>query len=99
MRRGHGRLLGAGMGRLTLISALFLAACWGEDPRIAEAERIADETCACNYLACAMETAAPLLETRGLEQEDYESLPDDLLERYADAVSRAELCMRRWILE
>ena len=89
------------MKPLFLIAALCILplACRAEDPRIAEAEAIAEETCACVYLECALETAAPLLEQRGLEQEDYANLPPEHITRYQDAHDRAELCVRRWILE
>ena len=89
------------MKMLFLIVALCILpiACRAEDPRIAEAEAIAVDTCACVYLACAVETAAPLLEQRGLEQEDYANLPPEHISRYEAAYEETGDCVRRWILE
>lgn len=87
------------MRALVLMTIALFDSCAAEDPRIAAAEAVAEETCACGYLACAMEAAAPLLEERGLEQEDYANLPADLIARYETAYAETESCMRRWILE
>lgn len=87
------------MRPLALFTLALLNACESEDPRIAEAEAVAEATCACVYLACAVEAAAPLIDTRGLEQEDYANLPQDQISRYEAAYSETEACVRRWILE
>ncbi len=88
------------MFRTAVILLGFLPAnCQSEDPRIAEAEAVAEQTCACNYLACALEAAAPLTDIRGLEQEDFATLPADLISRYSTAVMRTQACVQRNILE
>lgn len=85
--------------RLTLPLLVLLAACRNEDPRIAAAEAVAEATCACSGLVCAVEAASPLLDARGLEQEDYENLPEDQIARFWAAYSRAEICVRALTLE
>ncbi len=75
------------------------AALGREDPRIAEAEAIAEATCACVYLACAMDASGQLLEGRGLEQEDYANLSEEQIARYGAAVEAARACVRAQILE
>jgi xanthine dehydrogenase iron-sulfur cluster and FAD-binding subunit A len=85
----------------TLILSLLvlLVACRNQDPRIGAAETVAETACACTGLACAVAAAAPLLEVRGLEQEDYANLPADQIARFEAAVDRTEACMRALILE
>ena len=86
---------------LSLIAALsvFPQACRAEDPRIAEAEAIAEETCACGHLVCAFEAGGEFIESRGLEQVDYENLSQDEIDRFTAAYDAASLCIRRQILE
>lgn len=85
--------------RLTLLLFVLLAACRNDDPRIAAADSVAEATCACGGLACAVEAASPLLDARGLEQEDYANLPQDQIARFEAAYSRAEMCVRALIPE
>mgnify|MGYP003668290677 CR=1 FL=1 len=87
------------MKMLFLIAALsvFPQACRAEDPRIAESEAIAEETC--GHLVCAFEAGGEFIESRGLEQEDYENLSQDEIDRFTAAYDAASLCIRRQILE
>ncbi len=86
--------------RLSLALAfLVLVECQLEDPRIEEAEAIADATCECVYLQCALDASEALNDGRGLEQEDYANLSDEEIARYTGAIERTWACVQRWILE
>ena len=69
-----------------------LAAC-REDPRIAEMEDLADQACACATADCAAALAPRIIDSRGLEQEDYANLPAGLLARFDTARSRGTACL------
>lgn len=85
--------------RLSLFLLLALNFCGREDPRIAEAEAVADTVCDCTWLGCAVDAARPLIDRRGLEQEDYATLDDDLIARYHAAHDRAQACVQALIFE
>lgn len=75
-----------------LVVLVGLTAC-REDPRIAGMEDLANQACACATAECAAPLTARILDSRGLEQEDYANLPANQLARYDTARSRGAACL------
>ncbi|MGK7653411.1 hypothetical protein ACSQ76_13635 [Roseovarius sp. B08] len=74
----------------------FLAACHPDNVRLLHAEDAAVDTCACPDRACALRSATPVTEGRGLLMEDYENLPQEEITRYEAAVERITACLTRF---
>ena len=79
-----------------VLCTVFLAACQPDTSRIDTAEEAAAATCACPDRACALRSATPVTEGRGLLMEDYENLSDDQIARYEAAVDRLTDCLARF---
>lgn len=73
-----------------------LAACQPDTSRVDSAEEAAASTCACPDRACALRSATPITEGRGLLMEDYENLPQEEIARYEAAVDRITDCLTRF---
>lgn len=73
-----------------------LVACQPDTSRVDAAEEAAAATCACPDRACALRSATPITEGRGLLMEDYENLSDDQIARYEAAVERITDCLTRF---
>ncbi len=85
-----------GRGITVALCISFLAACQPDTSRVDTAEEAAAATCACPDRACALRTATPVTEGRGLLMEDYENLTDVQIARYEAAVERLTDCLTRF---
>lgn len=83
-------------GIAAVLCAAFLAACQPDTSRIDTAQKAAAATCACPDRTCALRSATPVTEGRGLLMEDYENLSDDQIARYEGAVDRLTDCLNRF---
>ncbi|WP_428516956.1 hypothetical protein [Roseovarius sp.] len=73
-----------------------LAACQPDTSRVDAAEEAAAATCACPDRDCALRSATPVTEGRGLLMEDYENLPQEEIARYEAAIDRITACLTRF---